>query len=247
MTRLPTPHPFPSSGTAHPAAALPTQQAGQVGRVGLAGRVGDLLSARLEGLPTEEVDVWCAHQSLGAALMAAVETLHRAPAVMVTEPNYTTNPGFESKRIYYPLDDVADRVGDKVLVNGTPVEPGRVATLSFDDTAETIWQRTFLTATTAVGQAMRRERLAEGLRRAMVLKHTVTERLHLPYPVGVADITRWADQCGALLVWWQARRTQGYDPQTAATMLALVCHPSVYAKVTFTDGDGPPVLAPPLD
>lgn len=208
----------------------------------LVGRVGEVLAARFARLSEVEANSLCVHHGLGDALRATIDRLHGVQAVMVSEPN-VVDLGFESHRIYYRLDEVPD----KVLINGSPAGPGRVATVAFDDNNQTVWRRTFLTHTPEAGQMMRREALGDHLKRAMVLKHTVTERLHLPYPVGVADITRWADQCGALLVWWQARRTQGYDPQTAATMLALVCHPSVYAKVTFTDGDGPPVLAPPLD
>lgn len=211
----------------------------------LVGRVGEVLAARFARLSEVEANSLCVHQGLGDALRATIDRLHGVQAVMVSEPNYTANHGFESHRVYYLLDEVPD----KVLINGNPAEPGRVATVAFDDTNETVWRRTFLTHTPEAGQMMRREALGDHLKRAMVLKHAVTERLGLPYPVGIVEATRWADQYGALLVWWQSRRAQGYDPEAAATMLALICHPSVYAKVAFPDGSagegGAPTLAAP--
>lgn len=143
-----------------------------------------------------------------------------------------------------------------MLFNGEPAEPDRIVAPAFDGDDAKTWRSAFLAATPEVGEEMRRQALGKHLERATVLRDTCAERLRVPYPVGMIATTRWADQYGALLLWWQTRLRQGYTPEAVATVLSLTCHPSLLAHITFPPlraGGGDehderaPVLAVPDD
>lgn len=90
--------------------------------------------------------------------------------------------------------------------------------------------------------ALRRDmidKIADGLRVRPSHLRTLAALFAEPYESVFASHQRLNTALG---LWWQARLDDGYSVESAATMLGLLAHPTVAARLTYRRTDGCPRL-----
>lgn len=215
-------------------------------------RAAVVLPRRLALLHGADVEALCAAQTLPDALTMAVRFIAKTNACVVVEPAISgTDP--VATRVYYRLGENADGLLGET--HAFSAGPDNMVSITCYPDQEQQWHAYATAAPLTIRTRLRSALLQACFATATVDGATITKHVTRPYLTPVFSLV-WSDRCAALTLWWRQHTTPSRTPPghpaatpsgeaaaAARTMLTLLMHPTLAARVTFPENGNAPVLA----